>query len=168
MTYIQTWKYNNTRNTISFSVSKISFIFLQFIFIFLKFILSVKFLLFSLFFSLILLMIKILSTELFNVILFNPHQIFLNRCFVWLFEFIYVYLNEEDRVCKRYHCLMIQAHLHIGFTTIFFIKPASIKSFYLYMKLLQSGTIFKQKIIIKCLVIKSFPWNFLQHQIQKT
>ena len=73
------------------------------------------------------------------------------------FELIYVYLDEGDRVRECYHCLMIQAHLHVGFMTIFFIKPASIKSFYLYMKLLQAGTIFKQKIIMKCLAIKIFP-----------
>ena len=68
-----------------------------------------------------------------------------------------MYLNEGDRVRECYHCLMIQVHLHVGFMTIVFIKPASFKSFYLYMKLLQSDTIFKQKIIMKCLAIKIFP-----------
>ena len=62
---------------------------------------------------------------------------------------------------------MIQGHLHLSFMTIFFIKPASIKLFYLYMKLLQSSTIFKQNIIMKCLAIKIFALNFLQLQIQK-
>ena len=41
---------------------------------------------------------------------------------------------------------MIQAHLHVGFITmLLIIKRASLKQFYLYMKLLQSSTIFKQK-----------------------
>ena len=57
---------------------------------------------------------------------------------------IYVYLNEEDQVRKRYSYLqmMIQTHLKVGFFIIFFIKRASLKQFYLYMKLLQSSTIF--------------------------
>ena len=41
--------------------------------------------------------------------------------------------------------MMTQAHLHVGFFIIFFIKRVSLKRFYLYMKLFQSGTIFKQK-----------------------
>ena len=63
------------------------------------------------------------------------------------FRIIYAYLNEGDKVCECYSCLkmMIQAHLYVGFFTIFFIKPASIKRFYLSLKLLQSRTIFKQK-----------------------
>ena len=59
---------------------------------------------------------------------------------------------------KGYGCLemMIQAHFHVGFSTIFFIKCASLKPFCLCMKLLQSSTIFKQKISMKCLAIKIF------------
>ena len=40
------------------------------------------------------------------------------------FKLIYLYLNEEDNVRECYSCLKmtIQAHLHVGFTTIFFIK----------------------------------------------
>ena len=41
--------------------------------------------------------------------------------------------------------MMIQAHLHVGFFTKFFIKRASLKRFYLYEKLLRLSTIFKQK-----------------------
>ena len=50
-------------------------------------------------------------------------------------------------VCECYSCLkmIVQAHIHVGFFTIFFIKLASLKRFYSYMKLLQLSTIFKQK-----------------------
>ena len=67
-------------------------------------------------------------------------------------------MNKGDKVCECYSCLkmIVQAHLHVGFFTILFIKRALLKRFYLYMKLLQSSTIFKQKIIIKCLAIKIF------------
>ena len=59
------------------------------------------------------------------------------------FKLIYAYLNE-NQVCKLYSCLkmVIQAHLHAGFFTLFFIKRASLKRFYLYFKLLQSSTTF--------------------------
>ena len=40
------------------------------------------------------------------------------------------------------------------FVTIFFIKRALLKRLYLQMKVLQSTTIFKQKIVMKCLAIK--------------
>ena len=57
-----------------------------------------------------------------------------------------------------YSCLkmMIQAHLHVGFFTIYFIKRASLKRFYLFMKLFQLRTIFNQKTIMKCLRVKIF------------
>ena len=63
------------------------------------------------------------------------------------FKLIYAYLNEGNKVRECYGCLkmMIQAYLHVGFFTIFFIKRVSLKRFYLYMKLLQSSTISKQK-----------------------
>ena len=63
------------------------------------------------------------------------------------FKPIYAYLNEGDKVCECYSCLKmtIQAHLHVVFLTILFIKPAPLKRFYLYMKLLQSSTSFKQR-----------------------
>ena len=41
--------------------------------------------------------------------------------------------------------MVILAHLHVGFSTIFFIKRALLKQFYLPLKLLQSRTTFKQK-----------------------
>ena len=48
------------------------------------------------------------------------------------FKLIYAYLNEGDKVCECYSCLkmVIQAHLHVGFFTIFFIKRESHKRFY--------------------------------------
>ena len=67
-------------------------------------------------------------------------------------------MNKGDKVCECYSCLkmIVQAHLHVGFFTILFIKRALLKRFYSYMKLLQSRTVYKQKIIIKCLAIKIF------------
>ena len=75
------------------------------------------------------------------------------------FKIIYASINEGDKVRGCYSCskMIVQAYLHVGFFTIFFIKRASLKRFYSYAKLLQSSTIFKQKeIIIKCLAIKIF------------
>ena len=48
------------------------------------------------------------------------------------FKLTYVNLNEQDRVRECYNCLklMIQAHLHVGFLTKFFIKHVSLKRFY--------------------------------------
>ena len=76
---------------------------------------------------------------------------FLHDCF----KLIYTYLHEGDKVRECYTCLkmMIQAHLHVGILAIFFIKRASLKQFYLYIKLLQSSTIFK---------IKKWLWSVLR------
>ena len=63
--------------------------------------------------------------------------------------------------------MVILAHLHAGFFTLFFFKCALLKRFYLSLKLLQSRTTFKQKGNMKCLAIKIFAWNFLQLPIQK-
>ena len=52
--------------------------------------------------------------------------------------------------------MMIQAHLHVGFFTIYFIKRASLKRFYLYMRLFQLRTILNQKTFMKCLGVKTF------------
>ena len=49
------------------------------------------------------------------------------------------------RECYSCSKMVIKAHLHVGFITIFFIERASLKQFYLCMKLLQLSTIFKQK-----------------------
>ena len=38
----------------------------------------------------------------------------------------------------------MQAYSHVGFFTKYFIKRACLNQFYLYFKLLQSSTIFKQ------------------------
>ena len=45
------------------------------------------------------------------------------------FKFIHAYLNEGDKVSECFSCLkmMIQAPLHVGFFTIFFIKRAPLK-----------------------------------------
>ena len=60
------------------------------------------------------------------------------------FKHTYAYLNERDKACKCYSCLkmVIQAYLHVGFFTVFFIKRPSFKRFYLHLKLLQSSTMF--------------------------
>ena len=60
---------------------------------------------------------------------------------------LYPYLNDVDKVRECYSCLkmIIKTHLHVGFFTRFFVKHASPKRFYLYVKQLQSSTIFKQK-----------------------
>ena len=61
---------------------------------------------------------------------------YLTGVFYVCFKLIYAYLNEGDKVRECYSCLkmMMQAHVHVVFSR-----------FYLYMKLLQSSTIFKQK-----------------------
>ena len=71
------------------------------------------------------------------------HQI-LHRYLYDCFKLIYAYLNEGDKICVCYSCLkmVIQARLHVGFFAIFFVKRASLKRFYLYLKLLQLSTIF--------------------------
>ena len=77
----------------------------------------------------------------------DPHQILLSRGFVWLFKTYIRVFKWSDKVCECYSCLkmMIQAHLHVGFFTILFIKRASLEWFYyIYMKLLPTSTIFKQ------------------------
>ena len=58
---------------------------------------------------------------------------FLAGTFYDCFKLIYAYLNEGDKVRKRYSCLKIiaQTYLHDGFSIIFFIKRASLKRFYL-------------------------------------
>ena len=45
------------------------------------------------------------------------------------FILMYVYLNEGDKVreCYSFLRMMIQAHLHVRFFKIFFVKRASIK-----------------------------------------
>ena len=47
------------------------------------------------------------------------------------FKLIYIYLDEGDNVRNCYGCLemAIQAHLHVGFFKIFFIKRISLNSF---------------------------------------
>ena len=58
-----------------------------------------------------------------------PHQILLNRVLYDCFNLIYAYLNEGDKVCECYSCLkmVIEANLHAGFFTRFFIKRGSLK-----------------------------------------
>ena len=95
---------------------------------------------------------------------------FLTGVLYHCFKLIYPYLNGGDQFCECYRCLkmVILAYLHVGFFTIFFIKHALLKRFYLSLKLLQSRTTFKQNgNIMKCLAIKMFAWNFLKLPIQK-
>ena len=89
----------------------------------------------------------------------------LNDCF----KHIYAYLNEEVKVCECYSCLkmMIQAHLYVGFFPIFCIEHALLKQFYLYMKLLQSSTIYKQKLIMECLAVKFLHEIFYNSRLKK-
>ena len=75
------------------------------------------------------------------------------------FKLIYAYLNEGDKVRECYSCLklIVQAHLHVGFFTVFFIKRASLKRFYLYMRnCFNQAQFLNKKIIMKCLAIKIF------------
>ena len=76
-----------------------------------------------------------------------PHQILLNRSFVWSFQTLIGYLSEGDKVHECYSCskLIIQAHLNAGFFKIFFLKIVLFKRFYWYMQLLESSKIFKQR-----------------------
>ena len=86
-------------------------------------------------------------------------------------KLIYAYLNEGDQGCEYYSCLkvVVQVHLHVGFFTIFFIKRAWLKRFYLYLKCCAiKHNFLNKKIITKCLVIEIFAWNFLQLLIQKS
>ena len=70
----------------------------------------------------------------------NPLSGVLYDCF----KLICSYLNEGDKVCECYSCfkMVIQAHLYVGLFTTCFIKRASLKRFCLYVKMLQSRTIF--------------------------
>ena len=70
---------------------------------------------------------------------------FLTAVFYDCFKLMYAYSNKGDKACECYSCLkvMIHAHLQVIFFTIFIIKRASLKRSYLYMRLLQSSTIFK-------------------------
>ena len=85
------------------------------------------------------------------------------------FKLIYAYLKEGDKVCECYSCLkmVIQAHLHVGFFTIFYIKSASLKRFYLSLKLAGKDNFLNKKVIMTCLAIKIFAWNFCNSQFKK-
>ena len=58
------------------------------------------------------------------------------------FKLIYAYLNVGNQVRECYSCskMIVRVHLHVGFFPILYIKPASLKRFCLYVKLLQSCT----------------------------
>ena len=75
------------------------------------------------------------------------------------FRLIYTYVNEVDKVRECYSCLeiMMQARLHVVFFfTVFIIKRASFKRFYLHMKPCNQAQFLNKKIIMKCLEIKIF------------
>ena len=63
--------------------------------------------------------------------------------------------------------MIVQAHLHVGFSTILFTKRASLKRFNSYIKLYNQAQLLNKKIIMKCLMVKIFAGNFLQLPIQK-
>ena len=90
--------------------------------------------------------------------LYIKYQNYLTGVFHNCFKLIYAKLNEKNKFCEFYGCLkwMIQAHLHVDFFTIFFTKHVLFKRFYLYMKLLQSSSIFKQRNNNKFLATKIF------------
>ena len=73
----------------------------------------------------------------------DPHQILLTRVFYDCFKLIYAYLKEGDKVRESYSCL--QMMISCWFFHSIISKRASLKRFYLHMKLLQSSTVFKQK-----------------------
>ena len=54
---------------------------------------------------------------------------------IYIHTHAHTYLNEGDKVCVCYSCLKMvkQAHLYVGFATIFFSKCTSHKRFYLYL-----------------------------------
>ena len=86
------------------------------------------------------------------------------------FKLIYAYLNEGDKGRECYSCLrlIVQAHLHVGFFTVFFIKRASLKRFYFYMRnYFNQAQFLIKKIIMKCLAIKIFAWIFFNFQFKK-
>ena len=94
----------------------------------------------------------------------DPHQILLSRGFVWLFKTYIRVFKWRDKVCECYNCLkmMIQAHLHVGFFTILFIKRASLEWFYIYIwNCCQQAQFLNKTIIMKCLESKVIAWNFL-------
>ena len=115
------------------------------------------------------------------------------------FKLIYVDFNEWGKVRKYCTCLklMIQAHLHVGFFKIFFIKHVSLSllitnvpyhvetsqlirnatqlpGFYMMRKICRYGlsnpinilNCCNQSQFFNCLVIKIFPWSFLQRSVQ--
>ena len=63
--------------------------------------------------------------------------------------------------------MVIQAHLHVGSFTVFYIKRASLKRSIRLSNCCNQGQLLNKKVIMKCLAIKIFAWNFLQLPIQK-
>ena len=75
------------------------------------------------------------------------------------FRLIYAYLNEGDEVCECYSCskMVIQAHLHDSFSTIFFIKRASLKTILFIIETVAiKHNFLNKKMVMKCLAIKIF------------
>ena len=87
---------------------------------------------------------------------------FLTRVLFDFFKLLCAHINEWAKVRKCYSCLkmIIQAHLLIFFT-INSIKRASRKRFYLYIKRLQSSTIFQQRNNHEVWCDWNFYMNFL-------
>ena len=80
---------------------------------------------------------------------------FLTRVLYDCFKLICVCLNEGDKVreCYSYLKTVIQAQLHVGFSTIFIIKRASVILF-IYETVAIKHHFETKKIIMKCLTIK--------------
>ena len=85
---------------------------------------------------------------------------FLTRVLFDCFKLLCAHINEWVKVRKCYSCLkmIMQTHLLIFFT-IYSIKRAPRKRFYLYIKRLQSSTIFQQRKNHEV----SCDWNFFMN-----
>ena len=78
-------------------------------------------------------------------------------------------LKKGIKVRECCSCLkmIVQTHLHVCFFTAFFIRRASLKLLYLYMKRLQSSTIFNQKYNHEMPCLKFLHENFYNPQFKK-
>ena len=82
----------------------------------------------------------------------------------------YLYLSEKDKDCKCYSCLklMIQAHLHVVFLKIFFIKFFHFNDSVEISSYCNQAQFLNKEISWNWLVIEFFAWNFLQLPIKKS
>ena len=94
---------------------------------------------------------------------------FLTGVLYYCFKLIYAYLNEGHQFCECYSCLkmVILAHLHVGFLQCFSLNVHYLSDSNYLWNCCNQGQLLNKKVIMKCLAIKFFAWNFLQLQIQK-